>query len=53
MSQKNAENRKREAGIHLTITYFVAAAIARALYEDMPEVNQKNSPMLASGYEKG
>jgi len=30
---------KREAGIHLTITYFVAAAIARALYEDMPEVN--------------
>ncbi len=31
--------RKRKEGIRLTITHFVTAALARTLYEDIPDIN--------------
>ncbi len=31
--------KKRDEGVRLTITHFVAAAISRALYEDVPDIN--------------
>jgi len=30
---------RRKAGIRMTITHFMAAALARTLYEDIPEIN--------------
>ncbi|MFH1214187.1 MAG: 2-oxo acid dehydrogenase subunit E2 [Candidatus Neomarinimicrobiota bacterium] len=30
---------KKQAGIRMTITHFMAAALARTLYEDVPEIN--------------
>ena len=35
---KYIENRRR-AGVRITITHFVAAALARTLYEDIPDIN--------------
>ena len=31
--------RKRDTGVHLTITHFMTAALARTLYEDLPDIN--------------
>jgi len=30
---------KKDSGVRVTITHFVAAALSRALYEDIPEIN--------------